>query len=109
MAFTEDGNNGDMTGVTPVEIVPAPSAGTRRIVKTVTIHNPRAGGTVMLTLAKVDTFGSTSIYFSSELEPGDTAVGEEIMVLLENQSLQAYLDVPPSLQPQFTASWGDAS
>lgn len=112
MAFTEDGNEGDLNSVTEVEIVPAPASGVRRLVKTITVHNPRTNGSVQLTLQKKNNPGTLGTIFSALLDPGDTFIfGDigEVEILTGTQNIIAFLDAIPLTQPSFTAGWGDAS
>lgn len=79
-AFIEGSNDGVMNGTTPVTIVAAPAASTRRVIKSITIMNRdtvavvitlnlvSAGGTrqiVKVTLAVGETFTTDGIYTSS--------------------------------------------
>lgn len=56
------------TGATPVDVVPAPSAGTSRVVKTLTIYNP---DTKNMNVTVEFVGASTRIMIVKDLAPGD--------------------------------------
>jgi len=69
-AFTEGGNDGVMNGTTPVTLVAAPSASTRRIIKAISIQNrDTAAATVTVNLVSA---GGTRQIWKGILQVGDT-------------------------------------
>jgi len=69
-AFTEGGNDGVMNGTTPVTLVAAPSASTRRIIKAISIQN-RDTAEVVITINLVSAGGTRQIW-KGILQVGDT-------------------------------------
>lgn len=111
MAFTEGGSNGALNGGTPVTIVAAPGAATRRLVRLINIAN-RDTAAVTLTVTLVVAAGTNSILVSAmQLQPGDQLVYDEVVVLdTTNKSITAVLGGAISTnQPDYITTWGDAT
>ncbi len=74
--FTEGANDGTLNGATPVTIVAAPAASTRRVVKSITIQN-RDTAPVIVTLRYVSAGGIRQIW-KGTLAVGDTWTPEGV-------------------------------
>lgn len=68
--FTEGANDGILSGTTPVTVVAAPAASTRRIINTITIENNDTAA-VTLTIGYLNT-ASTRVIAKVTLQVGDT-------------------------------------
>lgn len=104
--LTGSGNQGDLNSTTPVELVPAPSSGFR-MVRSGYIHNSDASY-VTIHLAKK--ISSTYYQFHSQLlDTGDTLeIGDGDMIILgTGESLYAWIDESPGVEPSFLISFGD--
>jgi len=69
--FTEGANNGLLTGTSAVTITPAPSASTRRVIKSINIQNTN-NVQVTVTISYVNSAGATSVIAKVTLNAGDT-------------------------------------
>lgn len=110
MAFTEGSENGALNGNTPVTIVSAPGAATRRILRCINIAN-RDTAAVVLTMTLVDGVSSRLLISSMTLDVGDTLIYNEVVVLdTTAKSITAVLaGAPATTNPDYMSSWGDAS
>lgn len=111
MPFTEGGSNGALNGGTPVTIVAAPAAATRRLVRLINIAN-RDTANVTLTITKVVSGGTDSVLVSAmQLAPGDTLIYDDVVVLdATTKSITAVLSGAVSTtEPDWNTTWGDAT
>lgn len=110
MAFVEGRQVGTLPDATAVNLVNAPAAGTRRIVRTITISN-NSGATLTLTISTVVGAISYTIW-SGSLDNGDTWMfgdGGEVIVVDSNTTLVAQLSAIPAAPFSFVTSYGDAT
>jgi hypothetical protein len=111
MSFIEISSDGTLNGTTPVTLVAAPAANTRRIVKNVTIQN-RDTASVTLTLNYVNG-ASTRQIASMTLQVGDSLVcGEEDFYVLDttSKSITAVLSASPATtNPDYCVTYADAN
>ena len=110
-SFTEGGNDGVLAGITSVILISPPAASTRRVVKHITISNQ---DTAVVTLTVRKTHGvNVRVIWEGQLEPNYTWIfGDGDVLVLDDidQSVTAVLSgAPATTQPDFTASWGDAT
>ncbi len=68
--FTEGANDGVLNGTTPVTVVAAPAASTRRIINTITVENNDTAA-VTITVGYLNT-GNTRVIVNVTLQVGDT-------------------------------------
>jgi len=109
MAFIEGSTDGVTNSTTAATIVAAPAAATRRIVKNVTITNPMATESVVLTYYLLHA-SETRIIWKGTLVGGETLVDDSVRVLDgEDKYLKAVLGGIPTTQLDFSATWGDSS
>jgi hypothetical protein len=69
-SFTEGANDGVLNGTTPVTVVSAPAASTRRIINTITVENNDTAA-VTITVGYLNT-ASTRVIVNVTLQVGDT-------------------------------------
>lgn len=107
MAFSVSGSDGTLNGVTPVTLVAAPGAGVERIVKTITVQN-RDTAVVAFTLRKVSAGGTRQIW-SGDLDPGDTFIWNDPIVLeATTSSITGVMGgAAATTNPDWTSSFGD--
>ena len=110
MAFTELSNDGTTNGVTPVTIVTAPGAATKRLVRFVSFQNPMASEAVTLTFY-FDNGGVVRNIWKGTLVGGETFVCDDDLFILNatDKSLKAVLEGAPSDELDFTAAYGDST
>lgn len=109
MAFTEGGNDGTLNGANEVTIVAAPAAATRRLVRTISISNvDTAAVTVEVRLKET---ANLRVIWEGTLDVKDTlAIFETIVLDTESKSITAVMSgAAATNDPDFTASWGDAT
>jgi len=113
MAFTEASNDGTLNGTTPVTIVAAPAASTRRLVRTITIYN---ADTVSATVTVSFVSGAnTRIILKTTLASGATLIlgntsGEIFILNATNKSMTAVLSAAiTTTQPDFTSHYADVT
>jgi hypothetical protein len=109
MAFTEGSNEGSTNSTTLVEVVAAPGASTRRLVKTITVYNrDTAAATVTLSL---DDNTTEFTFWKGTLAVGDTLVWNDPLVLdSTTDSINIVLaGAVTTNQLYFTAHYGDSS
>lgn len=106
MAFDENGNEGSLTGSTPVTAVAAPSSG-KRIVKYLSLHNKDTVSHVVTILA------NSKIIWKGTLSAGDTwEFGDvnEIIILTTSKSITMASDATATTaEPEFQAAYADHS
>lgn len=111
MSFIEASLDGSLNGVTPVTIVAAPAASTRRIVRNIIITNRDVGSVVLTVNYKSN--GIDRRVWSGTLSSGDMWVwgiqGEILVLDAITKSIVAVLDSVPSTQPDFITTYGDAA
>jgi len=109
MAFVVGGNDGTLNGVNEVTLVAAPAAATRRIIRTITVSNVDTAAVVVEVRLKET--ANLRVIWDGTLAVGDTLMICDIIVLdTVNKNITALMDgAPAANQPDFTASWGDAS
>lgn len=109
-ALAGSGNHGSLNGSTHVELVPAPSAGSFRMVRALYINHTDAD-TVTLHIAKKISGNEYQIHSQLMLQGYTVEFGDGDMIILgEGESLVAWLDTTPSTtEPTFVVSWGDKS
>ena len=109
MAFTEGGNDGTLNGVNEVTIVVAPAAATRRLVRSITISNVDTAAVVVEVRLKET--ANLRVIWEGTLAVGDTLAISDIIVLnTVNKSITALMaGAAATTDPDFTASWGDAT
>lgn len=109
MAFTEGNSHGAFNGVTAVDVVAAPAAATRRIVRSIIVYNAdSASRTVTL---RLDDGGTERIIGRAVLAAGELYVYEVPVVLnATNKKIEGVLDAAPATtQPTFVSNYGDAT
>lgn len=108
--FTEGSNDGAMNGTTPVTLVAAPAASTRRIVKWFQISN-RDTAAVTLTVRFLNGASTRVLVSAMTLAVGDTLVWNDGLVLdTTAKSITALLSgAAATTNPDFVASFGDAT
>lgn len=79
MSFSEQSNDGTLSGTTPVTLVDAPSSGNTRIVKNITIQNTDTASNA-ISIRYVSSGGTRKIW-AGTLDSGDTLVIDEVYVL----------------------------
>lgn len=109
MAFIEGSKVGALDGPNPVTIVDAPPAGTRRIIKNITIINLDSADVYLF----VD-FYDGEVYNTIcllTLAPGDTLIYDDVLVLkTPEECITAQMaDYRASQDPNFVVSYGDAT
>lgn len=109
MAFVEGADDGTLNGTTPVTLVSAPASSTNRLVKTITIQN-RDTAVVTVTLRKVSGGGTRQLW-KGDLDVGDTLIWNDPIILDDtSSSITAVMSgAAATTNPDWTASWGDAS
>lgn len=110
MAFQEKGSEGTTNGVTAVTVVPAPTAGVRRIVTSLYILNVDTAN-IALTVRK-NKNGSFYRYSDAfAMTPGQLWLLPQTVVLdAADESLEILLGgAVAANEPEFNASYGDAS
>ena len=109
MAFVEGGNDGVLNGVNEVTLVAVPAASTRRLIRTITVHNSDTAD-VTLSIRLKET-ASLRILWSGLLRVGDTLFLTDVIVLdTVNKSVTALMSgAAATSNPDFTSSWGDAT
>lgn len=111
MAFTESSTDGVINGTVETVLIAAPASSTRRLIRTITIRNNDASDIVVS--IKLKNSSNTRIIWRGTLEPGDTwqfgEAGDILVLDATTKSVVAVLDTNPTTNPDFTASFGDAS
>lgn len=109
MAFVEGGNETDLNGVTAVEVVAAPAASTRRLVRNVHFSNvDTAEKTIVLYKKK----GATSRELAREvLAVGDYWTFDKLVILdATDESITAAMTAAvTTTNPTVDAAYADAS
>jgi hypothetical protein len=109
MTFVEGSSDGVTTATTPVAIVAAPAAVTRRIIKNVTIANPMASESVVLTYYMLHA-AAVRIIWKGTLAGGETLIDDSVRVLDDvDKSLMVVLGGTPTTELDFSAAWGDSA
>lgn len=106
MAFTEGGNEGILTGTTPIEVVPAPGAGEKRIVKNVHFFNEDSASVTVVVSKKK---GATNFDIAHiPLTTKTQGTLDKIIVLdATDESITArLLAAPASVNPTFDTAFG---
>lgn len=111
MAFLEGANDGVFNGVTEVELVAAPAASVRRVVKNINIFNADTAAVVVT--VKFKNSGTYRQIARVELQVDERLVlGEDDFYVLDatTKSIVAVLaGAPATTNPDFVACWADAS
>jgi hypothetical protein len=111
MAFTEGTSVSNLNGATAVDVVAAPAASTRRLIRTLTICNIDTAS-VTVTVQYNDN-GTIYPMFVRTLAVNETlAIGMRMVAVLDatTRKLQAKLSgAPATTNPTCTAAWADAS
>ena len=109
MAFVEGGNQGSLNGTTEVTVVAAPAASTRRLIKTVAVHN-RDSAAVTLTVM-VAKAASRYYLWSGSLKAGACWHCDSVLVLdATDESVVAKIgSTPATTNPDFNSSYADVS
>lgn len=112
MAFNEGSSDGTLNGTTEVTLVPAPAASTRRLVKTILVHNADTKNHDLT--VKFKNGGNSRILWAGRLDVGDTwtfgEIGDVVVLDSTSKSVVAVLAAAPNVaNPDFVASYGDAS
>ena len=79
MAFTEDSTSGLSNGTSDVTVVAAPSAGERKVIKTITVHNNDTA-TAIVTIMYDDTSTQRNL-IRLTLDSGDMLVIDDPLIL----------------------------
>lgn len=107
--LSANGNQGLLNGAFKVEIVPAPPAGTYRMIRSL-YFNHTDTSTVVIHVAKKVSGSWYQIHSQLMLQGYTLDFGDgDMIVLTENQTLEAWLDSSPATQPTFVVSYGDKS
>ena len=109
MAFIEIGSDGTLNGINDVTLVAAPAADTRRLIKTIIIHN-RDTVAQTITLKYVNT-ANERFLGKWILNPDETLYFTDVLVLdTVNKSIEAVMDdAATATQPDYVCAFGDAS
>jgi len=109
MAFLEINNNGTLNSTTPVTVVAAPAASTRRLLKNLVFYNADTAS-VTLTINYVHG-ANTRILKRVTITTLDTYVWEPMLVLdATNKSLTAVLaGAITTTQPDFVSNYADVT
>lgn len=111
MAFTEGSDDGVLNGATEEEIVPAPAASTRRLVKNITICNVDTVANEVLVYVK--SAGGNRFLCKITLAVKDSLVfGEEDYIVLDatTKSVCAKMSgAHTTTAPDWNSCWADAS
>jgi hypothetical protein len=111
MAFTEGSTDGTLNSTTPVTLVAAPAASTRRVVKCINVQN-RDTVAVTLTVNYVSAGGTRQIW-KGTLSVNDTIVfGEEDLYVLDatTKSITGVLaGAITTSQPDYVSTWADVT
>lgn len=109
MAFTEGGSNGALNGTSEVTVVAAPAASTRRLVRSMVVHN-RDSAAVTLTVA-VAKGASRYHLWAGTLAAGSTWHCDSVLVLdATDESVVASLGgAAATTNPDYHSSYADAS
>lgn len=114
MAFRERGTDGTLNGTTKVEIVPAPTTGVRRLVRTIAITNVDTAP-VTLRLALRTMVGATETFRrlpAGKPIPVDGGYLFDNLLVLDtvDESVVAWLtDAPATTNPDFVTAYADRS
>lgn len=109
MAFEEKSSNGTSNSTTPVEVVAAPAAATRRLVKSITVYNAdTASATITLTF---DNGATERVLNKTTLSVGDQLYFDDTIVLANtSSSINLVLSgAVTTTQLDWTAHYGDAT
>jgi len=109
MAFTEAGNQGSLNGTAEVTVVAAPAASTRRLIRTMAVHN-RDSAVVTLTVM-VAKGASRYWLWSGSLKVGACWHCDSVLVLdATDESVVAKIGgAPATTNPDFNSSYADVS
>jgi hypothetical protein len=106
MAQFSKSNDGVLNSGTPVDIVPAPSASTSRVVRFVNFYNGDSAA-VTVTLRFVSA-GGTRVLWKVTLQAGESIKDETLPVCdATTKSITAIQTAPVSTQCDFVATYGD--
>lgn len=109
MAFTELASEGALNGTTEVELVAAPGASTRRLVRAVEIHNKDTAAVTVTVSKKV----ASTLYRIAKvtLDPDDTLVIDSVRILdATEESIVAVLaGAVATNQPEFNTTYADVT
>jgi len=111
MAFTEGSLDGTLNGAAEVDLVVAPAAATRRLVRWISIVNiDTAPVTVTISL---DNTGTKRVVCKVTLAIGDNLYlsdGDvEILDTINKKIIAKMSGAPATTNPDFTSGWADAS
>ena len=112
MDFVEGSNDGVLNGASEITLVAAPTSGVRRIVRSINIANTDTANVVLSVLLKNSTNERT--IWKGTLTDGDTwqfgEAGDTLVLDSTSKSVVAFLSAAPATNnPEFSASYGDAS
>jgi len=109
MGFTEGANDGTFNSTTDVTIVSAPGASTRRVIKSITVQNKDTAAVTVILL--YDNNGTQRQIGKWTLDPDDTLIYNDVLVLdATTKTIKGKLTgAVAANQPEFTATYGDAS
>jgi hypothetical protein len=106
MPLVAQGSQGSFNGTTEVELVPAPSSGSRMI-RSLYVNNNSGGQLVVLVAKKASSVNYTIFRILMDdkdtLEFGDG----DIVCLTAGESVVGVLESNPATNPAFVANWGD--
>lgn len=110
--FVEASVDGTLNGAISVDVVPAPPAATRRLIKTINISNNDTADVICTIVLKNG--ANSRVIWSGTLNPGDTwqygDAGDVTVLDTMSKSISASLAAPPATtNPDFVATYGDAS
>jgi hypothetical protein len=107
MAFMEGASDGTLNGTTDVTLVSAPAASTRRLVKTIIIHN-RDTIAQTITLKYVNG-GNERFIGKYTLNPDESIFYDDVLVLdTTSKSIEAVMAaVATTTDPDYVCTYGD--
>jgi hypothetical protein len=108
MALTEVGNEGALTGTTPVTVLAAPASGHRRQLLKVGVYNGD-GSTVNLTIQK-DKAGTNRVLKKVAITTLQQFSFTDLVILdATDESIELFIDESPSTQPTFDVAAVDVT
>lgn len=111
MAFTESNNAGALNGTTAVDIVAAPGASTRRLVRNINIYN--ADTAAVTVTVRYNANGSLYIICKITLQVGDTLVldQDDLKVLdATTDKIQALMSgAAATTNPDYNTTYADVT
>jgi len=106
-ALTVSGNHGILNGTTPVTLVSSPGVGVSRMVRALYINHTDSDPVVLHILKDYNT-SQYQIHSQTMLQGYTLSFGDgDSIILVNGESLIAWLDSSPVTNPNFVVSWGD--